>query len=137
MDNRNNGTSIIARSLTIVDEEGKPRICLTTEKFSDMQDVTKIEFLNQSGETRLGLQLVNDDVRIFICPTQSSPGLEIRVDELACGLGIGGRSGEGPVVFLGHNPDPEKSNSPFRKGQGYLFIRDVSTGEQFNIPEPD
>lgn len=128
---------IIARSLTIVDGNGKPRISLSSDRYSDTDDVTGIEFYNEAGQTRLGIQLVNEGVRIFVVPTDTTPGLEICVNDLHCGIGIGGAIGQGTIAFLGHDTNPEKINSPFRKGQGYLLLGDLTTGNQVLTPEPD
>lgn len=127
--------SVSTRRLTIVDGDGKPRIILSSEVYLEDTDVTKIEFLNRNGEVRLGIELVNESVRIFATPTELVPGIEMRANSAECGFGVGGKCG-GTVAFMGQNPNPNLSNSPFKCDEGYLVLRNAESGKQINIPEP-
>lgn len=125
--------SITTRSLSVVDNSGVPRIVLSTDHKGA---VSTIEFLDDSGERKLVLEVENEAVRICVSSTDSKPGITVGRDDRCCGFGIGGPVGQGTTVFLGEDFCPELAGSPFKQGQGYLFLRDRTTESQIHIPEP-
>lgn len=125
--------SITTRSLSIVDNSGVPRIVLSTDFRGTM---STIEFLDDSGERKLLLEVENEAVRICVPSTDSKPGITVCRDDRCCGVGMGGPLGQGTMVFLGEDSAPKLTGSPFKQGQGYLFLRDRNSESQIFIPEP-